>query len=168
MVALTGFFRTSDDRHFVVVTRGDANDPRKTLIAIGREDLAGDARNLPPFRDIEDVRRVRAALDEAFGRMTLAEAGEMLSSIDVAWAPMERLADLETSPQAHEAGCFVSADDGFGGRFLAPASPVNFAGLDVGPRGPAPKLGQHTRQVLAALGYGEAQIDAMIAAGAAA
>jgi alpha-methylacyl-CoA racemase len=35
-------------------------------------------------------------------------------------------------------------------------------------RGPAPALGEHTREVLAALGYDEAQIEAMLAAGAAA
>jgi crotonobetainyl-CoA:carnitine CoA-transferase CaiB-like acyl-CoA transferase len=167
MVALTGFFRTRDNRHFVVVTRGDADDPRKTLLAVGRGDLADDPRNLPPFQDIEDVRRIRSVLDEAFGKLTLKEAGELLSSIDVAWAPMERLEDLETNPQAHEAGCFVSTDDGWGGSFLAPASPVNFVGLNTSPRGPAPKLGQHTRLVLGELGYSATQIDAMIAAGAA-
>jgi alpha-methylacyl-CoA racemase len=35
-------------------------------------------------------------------------------------------------------------------------------------RGPGPALGEHTREVLAALGYGEAEIEAMLAAGAAA
>jgi crotonobetainyl-CoA:carnitine CoA-transferase CaiB-like acyl-CoA transferase len=32
---------------------------------------------------------------------------------------------------------------------------------------PAPRLGEHTRAVLAAAGYGGAEIEAMIAAGAA-
>jgi len=35
-------------------------------------------------------------------------------------------------------------------------------------RAPAPTLGQHTREVLAELGYGEAEVAAMIAEGAAA
>jgi alpha-methylacyl-CoA racemase len=35
-------------------------------------------------------------------------------------------------------------------------------------RAPGPALGEHTREVLAALGYGEDQIDAMLAAGSAA
>jgi crotonobetainyl-CoA:carnitine CoA-transferase CaiB-like acyl-CoA transferase len=167
MLALTGFFRTVDDRHFVVVTRG-GDDPRKALVAIGREDLANDPRNLPPFGDVEDVRRVRAVLDAAFGGMTLEEAGALMESIDVAWAPMETLGDLETDPQAHHAGCFVPVDDGWGGSFLAPAAPVGFTDLDTSPRGPSPKLGQHTRQVLASLGYSEAEIDAMFARGIAA
>jgi crotonobetainyl-CoA:carnitine CoA-transferase CaiB-like acyl-CoA transferase len=44
---------------------------------------------------------------------------------------------------------------------------VRFPGLDTSPRGPAPKLGQHTREVLRELGYADEAIEAMIAAGAA-
>ena len=33
--------------------------------------------------------------------------------------------------------------------------------------GPAPKYGQHTRQILRRIGYGEGEIDAMIRSGAA-
>jgi crotonobetainyl-CoA:carnitine CoA-transferase CaiB-like acyl-CoA transferase len=32
----------------------------------------------------------------------------------------------------------------------------------------APRLGEHTREVLAEIGYGDAEIEAMLAAGAAA
>jgi alpha-methylacyl-CoA racemase len=53
--------------------------------------------------------------------------------------------------------------------------PVRLLGVPVklgrtpgdGNRGPGPALGEHTREVLAALGYEDEQIDAMLAAGAA-
>jgi crotonobetainyl-CoA:carnitine CoA-transferase CaiB-like acyl-CoA transferase len=166
-LAFTGFFRARDERRFVVVTRG-ANDSRKALKAIGRPDLANDPRNLPPFRRLDDVRRVRALFEQAFAAMTLAEAGALMEAIDVAWAPMETLGGFEASAHAHQAGCFVPVGDGWGGSFLAPAAPVGFAGVDTSPRAPAPKLGQHTRQVLRELGYSDAQVEAMVAAGVAA
>ena len=42
--------------------------------------------------------------------------------------------------------------DQWGGAFEGPATPIRFPGLEVGPRGPAPLLGQHTAEVLAEVG----------------
>ncbi|HEY2357467.1 MAG TPA: CaiB/BaiF CoA-transferase family protein [Phenylobacterium sp.] len=166
MVALSGFFHTGDDRWFVVVVKSP-NDYPNVMRAIGRHDILADPRNLPPYSDVHVVRYVRAALDAAFEAMTLEQAGELLTAADVAWAPMETLMDLEMNPQAHEAGCFVETPDGWGGSFWGPAAPVRFPGVDTSPRGPAPKLGQHTREVLVEAGYDEATVEAMIASGAA-
>jgi crotonobetainyl-CoA:carnitine CoA-transferase CaiB-like acyl-CoA transferase len=166
MVALSGFFHTGDDRWFVVVVKSP-NDYPNVLKAIGREDIWEDPRFRPPYQDIHDVRYVRAALETAFDALTLEQAGQLLDSVDIAWAPMETLQDLEMNPQAHEAGCFVDTPDGWGGSFWGPASPVRFPGTETPPRRPAPKLGQHTREVLLEAGYSEEAVEAMLAAGAA-
>jgi len=68
--------------------------------------------------------------------------------------------------QAHEAGCFVNQPDGHGGAFLAPASPIRFPGLDTGPAGPAPRLGEHGIEVLREAGLTDAEIEAALGAGA--
>jgi crotonobetainyl-CoA:carnitine CoA-transferase CaiB-like acyl-CoA transferase len=166
MVALSGFFHTGDDRWFVVVVKSP-NDYPNVLKAIGREDIWEDPRFRPPYQDIHDVRYVRAALETAFDALTLEQAGQLLDSVDIAWAPMETLQDLEMNPQAHEAGCFVDTPDGWGGSFWGPASPVRFPGTETPPRRAAPKLGQHTREVLLEAGYSEEAVEAMLAAGAA-
>jgi crotonobetainyl-CoA:carnitine CoA-transferase CaiB-like acyl-CoA transferase len=80
---------------------------------------------------------------------------------------MVSLDDFVSDPQAHEAGCFVDTPDGWGGSFPAPAAPVRFPATPTGPAGPAPKLGEHTRQVLAEAGYAADEVDALIATGAA-
>lgn len=166
MVAFSGFFHTADDRWFVVVVKS-ANDYPNVMRAIGRAEMLADPRYVPPYTDIEHARTVRAALDAAFESMTLEAAGALLDAVDIAWAPMETLMELEMNPQAHEAGVFVETPDGWGGSFWNPAFPVRFPGLEVGPQGPAPKLGQHTREVLLELGYDEATVAAMLSAGAA-
>jgi crotonobetainyl-CoA:carnitine CoA-transferase CaiB-like acyl-CoA transferase len=42
---------------------------------------------------------------------------------------------------------------------------VRFPGADDGPKGPSPKLGEHTRAVLDGLGLPETEIDALYADG---
>jgi crotonobetainyl-CoA:carnitine CoA-transferase CaiB-like acyl-CoA transferase len=163
MVALSGFFHTGDDRWFVVVVKSP-NDLPNVLRAIGREDIAANPRFHPPYTDIHDVRYVRAALETAFEAMTLDEAAALLDAADIAFGTMDTLAELEMNPQAHEAGCFVEVADGWGGSFWSPASPVRFPGVDTSPRGPAPKLGQHTREVLLEAGLTEAEVDVVMGA----
>jgi 2-methylfumaryl-CoA isomerase len=46
---------------------------------------------------------------------------------------------------------FKLTDDPGIGRYLMPGSPLAFAGLDRDPPRPAPKLGQHTDEILAGL-----------------
>jgi crotonobetainyl-CoA:carnitine CoA-transferase CaiB-like acyl-CoA transferase len=76
-------------------------------------------------------------------------------------------AEIVEDPFAQAAGCFVEVEDADGLRYRAPAAPARFPGADDGPKRPAPKLGQHTREVLAEAGYGAEAIEALLASGAA-
>lgn len=164
--AISGFFRTGDDRWLCIVPRA-LDCYTNVLIAVDRPELLANPRYEPPITDLEATREVRAVIDAAFAEMTLAEAGAQLTLHDVAWAPMATLAELAASEMAQTAGCFVTVEDGWGGNFRAPATPVRFP-EGAPPIGrPAPKLGQHTRQVLADAGLDPDQIQALIATGAA-
>jgi crotonobetainyl-CoA:carnitine CoA-transferase CaiB-like acyl-CoA transferase len=165
--AIAGYFRTRDDRWLFVSQRAPT-DFAQVMRAIGRSDLIDDPRCAPPIVDLEVVREIRGVLDEVFGRMTLAEACALMRMTDVIFAPMASLEEVIGDPQAQEAGCFVETPDGWGGSFRAPAAPVRFPGVATGPAGPAPKLGEHTRAVLREAGYAEADVEALIASGAAA
>src|SRR5580698_8151222 len=72
-VAISGYFRTADDRHFLVVPRG-VDCFAKVMGAIGRPDIPENPRYAPPIMDLEITRELRAILDEAFGKITLDEA----------------------------------------------------------------------------------------------
>ena len=39
-----------------------------------------------------------------------------------------------------------------------------FVGADDGPKGPGPALGQHTREILASVGYSPAEVETLYAA----
>ena len=165
--ALSGFFRTRDDRWFCMASRGPRDFPA-VMGVVGRPDYIDDPRCVLPITDLDVVRELRAVLDAKFGQMTLAECLALIQSVDVICAPMVSLDEVVADPTAHEAGCFVETPDGWGGSFQAPAAPVRFPGTPTGPAFAAPKLGEHTREVLIAAGYAPDAVEALIASGMAA
>ena len=164
--ALGGYFRTRDSRWFCMASRAP-RDFAAVMRAIGRPDYIDDPRCALPITDLEVVREIRSVLDARFASLTLAEALDLIQSVDVICAPMATLDEVAADPTAHEAGCFVETPDGWGGSFRAPAAPVRFPGTATGPAGPAPRLGEHTREVLAEAGYDAAAVETLIASGAA-
>ena len=159
--AISGFFRTADDRWVCIVPRTAACFDKMMIVADATELLA-DPRYALPIEDLAVVREVRGRIDEAFARMTLAEVGERLTACDLAWAPMADLAELASSDMARQAGCFETVEDGWGGRFLAPAAPARFPEGAPKVGTPAPRLGQHTREVLEAAGLTPEEIEAVL------
>jgi crotonobetainyl-CoA:carnitine CoA-transferase CaiB-like acyl-CoA transferase len=113
------------------------------------------------------VQKLRGLVDDAYAKMTIEEAGAMLTAADVIWGPFASLDDVAIDPQMRAAGCFVSTPDRFGGAFEAPAAPIRFGGLDIEPRRPAPGLGEHTREVLMEAGLAGEKVDALLDSGAA-
>ncbi|MDP3748382.1 MAG: CaiB/BaiF CoA-transferase family protein [Phenylobacterium sp.] len=160
-VAISGFFRTGDDRWVCIVPR-TLDCFTNMMIAIDRPEILADERYDLPIEDLAIVREVRAMIDEAFGGMTLAEASERLTAGDLAWAPMATLAELAESDMAREAGCFETVADGWGGSFRAPAAPARFPEGAPPVGRPAPKLGEHTREVLEAAGLRPDEIEALL------
>ena len=98
----------------------------------------------------------------------MAEIARRLDDADLVWAPLQTPAEVANDPQIAAAGAFLEIDDGQGGTHRSPAAPARFPGADATIRPRAPHLGEHTREVLAELGYGEAEIEAMVGSGAAA
>jgi len=165
---LNNFFQTSDGNWLCVLPRDGGRDWPQLAAAVGCPELASDPRFERSKARRENRGELVAALDRAFAGFTLDEAARRLDEADMVWSPVQTPAQFVADVQAEAAGCFVQTPDGHGGHFSAPASPARFPGADDGPKGPPPGLGEHTRSVLAELNYGPAEIDAMIAAGAAA
>ncbi len=156
---ISGYFRTADDRWVCIVPRGPTCFPAMMRL-IGRSDTIDNPRYQTPIGDLAAVREVRAMVDAAFARLTLAEAGALLTAADLIWAPMATLDELSRSEQARAAGCFETIDDGWGGRMSSPASPARFPEGAPSVSAPAPKLGQHTEMVLREAGLSAADIAA--------
>jgi crotonobetainyl-CoA:carnitine CoA-transferase CaiB-like acyl-CoA transferase len=163
--AASGFFRTSDDRWVLVAGRSRA-DYYAVVDALGAPELGADERFAPPVRDPQDLAELRTLVDGLFARLPLDEICARLRGRDIIYAPLRTLAEAADSATSQDAGCFIEVDDGWGGTFWTIAAPIRFPHGAPPIGAAAPRLGQHTVEVLERAGYTSAQIEALLAAGA--
>jgi crotonobetainyl-CoA:carnitine CoA-transferase CaiB-like acyl-CoA transferase len=165
---MSNFYRTADDRWFVVNPRGGGGDWPLLARAAGRPELIEDERFKSGKLRKANSATLVAELDQAFGGMDFDEVSRRLDEADLAWAPAQTPAEVAADPQVLASGALVQVEDGQGGLHLSPAAPARFPGADPVILSPSPELGQHTREILAQAGYSEVEIDGLLAAGAAA
>ena len=168
MNPLSNFYRSSDDRWFVHnPRRGNQDWPAFATIA-GRADLIEDERFSTGKARRENSPLLIAELDKGFAALPFDEIAARLDAADMAWAPVQTPAQVAADPQVMASGAIVQVEDGQGGTFPSPAAPARFPGADATVRPRSPTLGEHTREVLAEIGYSDAEIEAIFAAEAAA
>ncbi|RRR78677.1 MAG: 2-methylfumaryl-CoA isomerase [Candidatus Viridilinea halotolerans] len=118
------------------------------------------------------AREALAALFEPwFKARTLAEVAESFNSHRVTWAPYRTIREaLEQDPDCSLDNPLLSMiEQPDVGRYLAPGSPLDFSGVERLPATPAPRLGQHTEEILSELGLSGGEIahlfDTQVVAG---
>ncbi len=167
MNPLANVFQSADGRWFVHNPRGGSGGWEAFCTAAGRPDLIDDPRANTGRLRRENAAEITAEFDKAFAALSFEEVARRLDEADLVWAPVQTPAEVAADPQVAAAGAILQVEDGEGGTYPQPAAPARFPGADAAVRPPSPKLGEHTRQILAEIGYGEAEIEAMVAAGAA-
>ncbi len=165
---MVNFFRTKDERWISLLARqGEADWPRLCR-ALKLEHLIEDTRFARARDRRKHVAELVDLLDEAFGALTLDQVTAVLDAEEMIWAPVQTAAEAIVDPQAIAAGAVVRTPQHDGSTIPAPGGPIRFPGADDGPKGPAPRMGEHTRAVLAELGYADDAVEALFASGAAA
>lgn len=165
---LANFYKSRDGHWFVLNPRGSSNDWQVLCATCGRPELLEDERFRTGRLRKDNSPALVAEFDQAFAALDFEEIARRLDEADLVWAPVQSPAEVAADPQVAAAGALVEVEDGSGGTFRSPAAPARFPGADAAVRPPAPAQGQDTRKVLAEIGYSEADIESMFAAGAAA
>jgi crotonobetainyl-CoA:carnitine CoA-transferase CaiB-like acyl-CoA transferase len=134
----------------------------------GRTDLLAD----PRFRTVGDrTRNIDETYAETARIMATRSTQEWLDLFGETSVPINRvnsLTDLAKDPHLLETGFWKFTEHPTEGRLRGTAFPVNFFGTPADEtRRHAPRLGEHTREVLVEIGYDERRIEAMLASGAA-
>jgi crotonobetainyl-CoA:carnitine CoA-transferase CaiB-like acyl-CoA transferase len=158
-------YPTADGKFVCVVAGSDANFARLCK-AMDRPDLLDD----PRFTRLADraahgdeINGIVAAWTSAHSAATIEEA---CVACDVPVATAYSAADMFADPHFAARGDLVTVDDPVAGPIRQQAPYPRFVGDDVVAPTGAPRLGEHTRDVLGgALGLDEAELDTLAAEG---
>ncbi|MHC2465566.1 CaiB/BaiF CoA transferase family protein [Bradyrhizobium embrapense] len=130
--------------------------------ATGDSELARDERfATPASRSVNATARINK-MQDYIGRHTTAEWLARLDAADVPCAPILRRGEIIANEQVVARGLIAELEQPGVGTVRQPKPAARFEVDAAAIGGPAPRIGQHTRQVLRDLGYGEAAIAEMI------
>jgi crotonobetainyl-CoA:carnitine CoA-transferase CaiB-like acyl-CoA transferase len=130
--------------------------------ASGDPELTKDERFATPgARFVNATARINK-MQEYIAQHTTAEWLERLDAADVPCAPILRRSDIVDNEQVVARGIIAEFEQPGVGRVRQPKPAAQFAANRSVIGGPAPRIGEHTREVLRELAYTEAEIDKMI------
>ena len=115
---------------------------------------------------VEQRARTIPVITGLFSRMTKAELMARFESLGLPFAPIARPEDLFDDPHLNASGGLAPLTLPGGAATKVPILPIEMDGRRLGVRLDLPRVGEHTRGVLADGGFSEAEIDALAAAGA--
>jgi crotonobetainyl-CoA:carnitine CoA-transferase CaiB-like acyl-CoA transferase len=134
---------------------------------IGRPELADDPRYRTVTARTEHVDGLYQLLEGALREHPSAWWARELGERGIAATPVRDLAGLFDDEHLAEVGMFTEVEHPSEGTLRLPRQPVRFTEAPAGSGGmrPAPRLGEHSRQVLAEAGLSAAEIDALVESG---
>jgi CoA:oxalate CoA-transferase len=123
----------------------------------------------PRFWDRQWRRANRPALNAAIAERTRTRTCEdwveVLNRAGVPAGPVQDLAEVAADPQVADQGWIVEIDHPGHGPVRMGGPALKLSDTPAAVRAPAPRLGEHSHEILAALGYDEAAIARLRAAG---
>jgi crotonobetainyl-CoA:carnitine CoA-transferase CaiB-like acyl-CoA transferase len=157
-------FATADG--YLMITAGTDALFGRLCHALERPDLAAD----PRFADNPGRVRHRdvllPALEAETRRLTTAALLERLRAAAVTCAPIQTLDAVASDPQTMASEMLAPTPHPAIPGLVTVALPLRWDGVRPMPRRPPPRLGEHTREVLRALGLADPDIDDLAARGA--
>jgi len=157
-------YRTRDG-HVCMIAYTDKQWARFFALA-GRPELARDPRFDTLGHRTEHVDALYGLVDEILATRDTAEWMAILEKAEIPVTRMGEIATLHEDPHLKAVGMFPDQEHPSEGPMRQVGVPVNFAATPGGLRRPAPRLGEHSVEVLREGGLSAAEIDAMIGSGA--
>ncbi len=159
-------FRTSDGEMVFV---GVVTDTQWKIFcdAFHLQDLLADPSLKTNPQRVEARPRVIPIVTALFAKMTKAELLAKCEKLGLPFAPITRPEDLFNDPHLIASGGLADITLMNGIKTQVPIMPIEMDGRRFATRLDLPKIGEHTREMLTALGYAPADIERLIASGTA-
>lgn len=158
---LSGTFRTLDG-HVVMVGAFKANPLQEICRGLGIEDLSADPRYATHQAQVAHRDDLQARWRLELGKRTTRQVIDALESVDILCAPVNALETALDDPQVASNEMVLEMRHPVWGTIKTVGIPVKLQGTPGSVRLPPPALGEHTRAVLAELGFSPGEIAALV------
>jgi crotonobetainyl-CoA:carnitine CoA-transferase CaiB-like acyl-CoA transferase len=160
-------YAAGDGRAFWIVgLEGDRHWPALAR-AIGHPEWLTDERFATGTGRAVNAKELIGLLDEIFATRPLEEWAEAFAAEpELFWSPVNSIDDVLADEQFHAAKAVVQVPDELSSLPML-ATPADFGGEPPMPRFRAPRVGEHTREVLAELDLGPGAIEELLREGVA-
>ena len=149
------------DKKFIVVTNPEFHLWQRFCKAIEREDLITKQRPKG-----EERMRINDEIACIIRTKNRDEWVEILRKAGVSVAPLHEINEVATEPHYHGRGMIMELSHPTLGKVNQLGTPIKLSGVQVGFRSFAPRLGEHTNEIMKSLGYTDEQVKEMRASGA--
>jgi crotonobetainyl-CoA:carnitine CoA-transferase CaiB-like acyl-CoA transferase len=158
------YYRAGDRRLFKMAVVDTRRDWPKVCRAIGRPDLAADPRYVTLEERLKEgrMRELIQLCDMIFASQPMQYWQRALEEADVPYSVVASFDDVIADKQMAANGVFVEIDDPVLGSVRTVDTPLQIEGHPKVKRNPAPRLGEHTRAILAEIGLAEQEIKSLV------
>ena len=129
--------------------------------AIGQPELLQDPRYATQASRAANIHDIYSFLGELFRTRRTAEWLALLEKIDIPVSAMNSIEDVVNDPHLNDSGFFYAEEHPSEGRLRAMRTPTSWSATPTGTPRPAPRLGEHSAEVLREIGYNDAAITQM-------
>lgn len=154
-------YRSADGRWLMLAVQG--KDFAGLALALGRPELAEDPRFADQQSREHNSATLVAELDTVFARQPLAHWKRVLDQGRVIFSAVQDLHEVANDPQMRENGILMPVRDPEVGATFTVSSPQYVAGVPKEEPRRAPRLGEHTQEILRELGFAAQDIDRLAA-----
>jgi itaconate CoA-transferase len=158
-----GPYAVGGGREVVLAVQNEREWQRLCERVLERPDLAADPRFCSNEDRLRNRKELEPQLEAALSRFSVEQAEAALQAAAIPYARMNDVGEVLTHPQVVERDRLLKTALPGGGNVDLLRAPFNIEGL-VEQSGELPSVGQHTREVLAELGYDAASIEKLQAA----
>lgn len=154
-------FETADDNLVFIGITSDKHWENFCTV-FGREDLLAREELATNNLRVDAQAWLHPELEKFFKTMPKAEIIEKADQAQIPFAPIARPEDLFDDPQLNQGGSLLDVTLEDGRKTKLPKLPMMIEGDDLSLRMEAPKIGEHSYELLSELGYDSADIQSLL------